>query len=244
MYTVICFGDSNTYGRDPVTKGRLPRDVRWPGVLHEALGNGYYVIEEGLNGRTTVWDDPVRPGPHKRNGVYYLLPCLESHAPVDLLIMMLGTNDLKARYALTPYDIAESMGHLAEIAQKSGCGPGGGPPKILILAPPRLGKLTEYAETFSGAVEKSKKLGPYYKTVADRYGCSFFDTSSVVYLHSSPFGPYLTPSLLYLFLNAHHNGSLPMQLEVILSLGLEFQFKSIINKRNSKFKQKKEVIKN
>ena len=181
MYTVLCYGDSNTYGRDPVTKRRLPRNVRWPGVLQAALGGGYYVIEEGLNGRTTVWDDPVRPGLHKRNGSFYLLPCLESHAPIDLLIMMLGTNDLKARYALTPYDIAESIGHLIEIAQKSGCGAKDAPPDILIMAPPPLGKLTEYAETFSGGVEKSIKLAPCYKGVADGYGCRFFDTSSVIH---------------------------------------------------------------
>jgi len=180
MYTVLCYGDSNTYGRDPVTKGRLQQGVRWTGVLQAALGGGYCVIEEGLNGRTTVWDDPVRPGLHKRNGSFYLLPCLESHAPIDLLIMMLGTNDLKARYALTPYDIAESIGHLIEIAQKSGCGTKGASPDILIMAPPPLGKLTEYAETFSGGVEKSKKLGSYYKKIAQSYGCRFFDTSSVI----------------------------------------------------------------
>ena len=180
MYTVLCYGDSNTHGRDPVTKERLPRDVRWPGVLQSELGSEYHVIEEGLNGRTTVWDDPVRPGYQKRNGSFYLLPCLESHAPVDLLIMMLGTNDLKARYALTPYDIAESIGHLIDIAKKSGSGAKGAPPRILIMAPPPLGKLTEYAETFSGGAEKSKKLAPYFKKVADGSGCMFFDASSVI----------------------------------------------------------------
>lgn len=181
MYTVLCYGDSNTYGRDPVTKGRLPRDVRWPGVLQASLGGGYCVIEEGLNGRTTVWDDPVRPGTHKRNGSFYLLPCLESHAPLDLLVMMLGTNDLKARYALTAYDIAESIGHLIEIAQKSGCGTKGAPPEILVMAPPPLGALSEYAETFAGGPEKSNKLGSYYKKIAQSYGCSFFDTSEVIH---------------------------------------------------------------
>lgn len=65
MKVILCFGDSNTYGRDPVTKGRLDRKTRWPGVLQNTLGEKYYVIEEGLNGRTTVWDDPVRGGPKK-----------------------------------------------------------------------------------------------------------------------------------------------------------------------------------
>jgi lysophospholipase L1-like esterase len=179
MKTIVCFGDSNTYGRDPVTKGRLDRKIRWPGVLQNSLGDEYYIIEEGLNGRTTVWDDPVRGGP-KRNGSLYLLPCLESHAPIDLLIIMLGTNDLKARFAVTPYDIAESMGALIEIAQKSQCGLAAKGPDILVMAPPPLGTLTEWAETFQGGVEKSKKLADYYKSVASAYGCLFFDTSTVI----------------------------------------------------------------
>ena len=179
MKTIVCFGDSNTYGRDPVTKGRLDKNTRWPGVLQDTLGDEYDVIEEGLNGRTTVWDDPVRGGP-KRNGSFYLLPCLESHAPINLLIMMLGTNDLKARFAVTPYDIGESMGFLIEIAQQSKCGLNGNCPDILIMAPPPLGKLTEWAETFQGGVEKSKKLAAYYKSVASAYGCLFIDTSTLI----------------------------------------------------------------
>lgn len=179
MKVILCFGDSNTYGRDPVTKGRLDRKTRWPGVLQNTLGEEYYIIEEGLNGRTTVWDDPVR-GSSKRNGSLYLLPCLESHAPINLLIIMLGTNDLKARFSVTPYDIAESMAALIEIAQKSPCGLAGKAPDILIMAPPPLGNLTEWAETFQGGVEKSKKLAGYYESVASAYGCFFFDTSTVI----------------------------------------------------------------
>lgn len=179
MYTILCYGDSNTYGRDPVTKGRLERSSRWPGVLQETLGEGYYVIEEGLNGRTTVWDDPPR-GHGKRNGSTYLLPCLESHAPMDLVIMLLGTNDCKAHFAVTPYDIAESLGYLLEIVMASKCGRDGAAPRILILAPPPLGELREYAEPFTGGREKSRQLGRYYERIAQRYGCSFFDTSTVI----------------------------------------------------------------
>lgn len=179
MKVIVCFGDSNTYGRDPVTKGRLDKKTRWPGVLQNILGQEYDVIEEGLNGRTTVWDDPVRGGP-KRNGRRYLLPCLESHAPIDLLVIMLGTNDLKARFSVTPYDIGESMGALIEIARQSRCGLDEKGPQILIMAPPPLGTLTEWAETFQGGVEKSKRLGGCYKSVASAYGCLFFDTSTVI----------------------------------------------------------------
>ena len=176
MKVILCFGDSNTYGRDPITSGRLDINVRWTGVLQRTLGEDYDVIEEGLNGRTTVWDDPVRGG-IKRNGSFYLLPCLESHAPIDQLIIMLGTNDLKARFAVTPYDIGESMGSLIDIAQKSQCGLQGKSPEILLMAPPPLGELTKWAETFQGGVEKSKKLAAYYASVAESYGCQFFDTS-------------------------------------------------------------------
>ena len=178
MYVVLCYGDSNTHGRDAVTKGRLDREKRWPGVLQQLLGDKYYIIEEGLNGRTTVWDDPVR-GAHKRNGSLYLLPCLESHAPIDLVVLMLGTNDCKTRFGVTPYDIGQSVGYLIEIIQKSGCGRQGSP-DILLLAPPPLGKLGEWAETFSGGVKKSAELAKYYKKTSEQYGCSFFDTSSVI----------------------------------------------------------------
>ncbi|UCD77201.1 MAG: SGNH/GDSL hydrolase family protein [Desulfobacterales bacterium] len=191
MKVILCYGDSNTYGRDPVTKGRLDRMTRWPGVLQKKLGEEYYVIEEGLNGRTTVWNDPVRGG-KKRNGSLYLLPCLESHAPIDLLVIMLGTNDLKARFSVTPYDIGESLGALIEIAQGSRSGKDGMGPDILIMAPPPLGKLTEWAETFQGGVEKSKKLAHYYRSVASTYRCLFLDTSTII--QSSQFdGLHLDP---------------------------------------------------
>jgi len=179
MKEILCFGDSNTYGRDPITKGRLERKNRWTGVLQEKLGENFHVIEEGLNGRTTVWNDPVRGG-RKRNGSCYLLPCLESHAPVDLLIIMLGTNDLKARFSVTPYDIGESLAALIQIAQQSNCGPMGNKPEILILSPPPLGDLTEWAETFTGGKEKSLELATHFQQACRQHGCHFFDTASVV----------------------------------------------------------------
>jgi lysophospholipase L1-like esterase len=92
MKAILCYGDSNTWGYDPVTKGRFPRDMRWTGVLRQSLGDDYLVIEEGLNGRTTVWDDPIEG---YKNGAAYLVPCLTTHRPLDLVIIMLGTNDLK-----------------------------------------------------------------------------------------------------------------------------------------------------
>ena len=88
---VLCYGDSNTWGRDPHGKGiRYPVNVRWTGLLQSKLGHDYDIIEEGLGGRTTVIDDPKREG---RNGKTYLRPCLETHSPIDVITLMLGTND-------------------------------------------------------------------------------------------------------------------------------------------------------
>jgi lysophospholipase L1-like esterase len=96
MKTILCYGDSNTWGYIPGTGERYASHVRWPGVLQNALGNGYVIIEEGLCGRTTVWDDPIE---EYRSGKEYLIPCLKSHAPLDLVVLMLGSNDLKMRFA-------------------------------------------------------------------------------------------------------------------------------------------------
>ena len=88
--SVLCFGDSNTWGYIPLTAGRLPRAERWTGILQKSLGESYYVIEEGLNGRSTVFYEPFREG---RNARTTILTILESHAPLDLLIIMFGAND-------------------------------------------------------------------------------------------------------------------------------------------------------
>ncbi|MCW5845462.1 MAG: hypothetical protein KIT77_29690, partial [Caldilinea sp.] len=104
MKRILCFGDSNTWGYDPVSQDRYARNARWPGVLRQQIGAGYEVIEEGLNGRTTVWNDPIEG---YKNGRDYLIPCLETHRPLDLVIILLGTNDLKKRFSLSAYDIAQ-----------------------------------------------------------------------------------------------------------------------------------------
>ncbi|MBQ9959278.1 MAG: acylhydrolase, partial [Oscillospiraceae bacterium] len=92
---ILCYGDSNTWGYIGGVGERFGRDVRWTGRLQTLLGSDYTVIEEGLNSRTTVWDDPVEM--HK-NGYTYLMPCLQTHRPLDLVIIMLGTNDLERRF--------------------------------------------------------------------------------------------------------------------------------------------------
>ena len=109
MKRILCYGDSNTWGTRPDGLGRWEK--RWPISLKEELGEECVIIEEGCGGRTTVWDDPLEM--HK-NGRTYLLPCLHSHRPLDAVVIALGTNDLKCRFSLTPYDIAAGAGELAK----------------------------------------------------------------------------------------------------------------------------------
>jgi len=177
MKTILCYGDSNTWGFDPATQERLSREDRWPGVLSQALGAAYHVIEEGLPGRTTVWDDPLEG---YKNGKTYLIPCLESHRPVDLVAIMLGTNDLKTRFSLSADDVASGAGVLVDVVQRSAAGPRGEAPQVLLLAPPPLGELAELAEMFEGARAKSLKFSRRYARVAEEYGCAFLDTAEVI----------------------------------------------------------------
>jgi len=178
MKTILCYGDSNTWGYEPGTCGRYARDVRWPGVLRRELGEGYLVIEEGLNGRTTVFDDPVE-GVHK-NGRPYLLPCLETHKPLDLVILMLGTNDLKTRFDVPPSDIAAGAGVLVGDILKSGCGVGGRAPKILLVAPAVTGETSEQNEMFVGAREKSKRFAGMYRVIAEQHGVAYLNAAQNV----------------------------------------------------------------
>jgi lysophospholipase L1-like esterase len=177
MKTILCFGDSNTWGCQPLTNLevilRYGTDVRWGSVLRTRLGEGYWVVEEGLNGRTTVWADPVE-GEYK-SGKSYLTVCLESHAPIDLVAIMLGTNDLKHRFGLSAWDIAESAGVLVSMVQGSTFGPNGSAPRVLLICPPPLGKLTLFAEMLEGATEKSQQMAHYYSAIAANNHCDFLD---------------------------------------------------------------------
>jgi lysophospholipase L1-like esterase len=180
MKTILCYGDSNTWGYCPKTQGRLSADDRWPGVLRRELGAAYGVIEEGLGGRTTVWNDPVE-GEHK-NGKTYLRPCLETHQPVDVVIIMLGTNDLKRRFGVGAFDIARGAAVLSQIVRSSAAGPDGTAPRVLLVTPPPVAPLagTHFAEMFAGAEEKSRQLAREFRRVADELGCELLDAGDVV----------------------------------------------------------------
>lgn len=162
-----------------MTGGRLARDVRWPGVLARELAGAADVIEEGLNGRTTVWDDPFTDG---RNGRAYLLPCLRSHAPVDILVLMLGTNDLKAIFRLGAAEVAAGAMALVDVALASGAGPDGGVPRILLVSPPRLGEATDRSELWGFGTSRatSGRLARLYRTAAELRAVAFLDASAIV----------------------------------------------------------------
>ncbi len=177
MKHILCYGDSNTWGYDPVTKDRFGAENRWPRILGQTLGRDYEVIEEGLGGRTTVWDDPLEG---YKNGRDYLIPCLESHRPLDLVIILLGTNDLKKRFSLSAYDIAQGAGVLVRVVQESQAGREGRGPQVLLLVPPPTAALTEYAEMFEDAERKSRKFSEHYGRVAKELGCAYLDTSVVI----------------------------------------------------------------
>jgi len=175
--TILCYGDSNTWGWNPATQDRYARHERWPGVLRQELGEGTVVIEEGLSGRTTVWDDPIEG---YKNGKEYLTPCLETHKPINLVIIMLGTNDLKMRFSVPACDVAAGAGVLVDIVTRSQTGPAGSAPQVLLIAPPAIARLSEFAEMFEGGAAKSRQLAHHFGLVARERGCAFLDASQVI----------------------------------------------------------------
>ena len=187
--TILCYGDSNTWGYIPqpfstqnFILSRYPRDKRWSGRLQAHLGNSYYVIEEGLNSRTTNLDYHIKPD---RNGKRYLAPCLYTHAPIDLVIMALGGNDLKALFGREAEDIARGLGELIDVVKNSTYGPDMRiPPDILIIPPPIPLPIIEelYDENgcaiFKGAIEKAKKLIDLYALLATEKKCFYLEGGS------------------------------------------------------------------
>lgn len=183
MKTVLCYGDSNTWGWNPADGSRFPRHLRWSGKLGLALGPEVDVIEEGLSGRTTMLDDPVEGA--DKNGATYLPPCLASHEPIDLVILALGSNDLKQRFEATAETITQGMERLVDIVERSRSGPGRTVPKLLIVAPPRLSPRTIYRSMFEGAWEKLATLSSGYQDLAARRRCAFIDLLPIVSCESA-----------------------------------------------------------
>lgn len=152
MKNLLCYGDSNTYGIIPGTCDRFSKEKRWTGLLEKKLGLNFNLIEEGLCGRTSVWYDPIED---IMSGSDYLIPCLKSHGPLDILILMLGTNDTKNRFGASPEDISSGIGRLVDISLTVNPNL-----KILVISPASIRKVgfTHLDDMFIGGVEKSKKL--------------------------------------------------------------------------------------
>ncbi len=157
---------------------RLSRSERWPGRMASALGSDWQVIEEGLPGRTTVHPDPIE-GAHM-NGLAILPAILETHRPVDCVLLMLGTNDLKTRFSVTPLDIALAVEILVQTVGQSGAGPGGGSPATILISPPPIRETGWLAGMFLGGEAKSRQLATHYAEVAARNGSGFLDAGSVI----------------------------------------------------------------
>lgn len=176
-YRVLCFGDSNTWGYEAGSGRRFAEGRRWPGVLAAALGPGFRVLEDGYCGRTTVFDDPVVPG---RRGIVALASALESQRPLGLVIIMLGTNDLKTMFSAPAESISRGAAKLVElVAASPSAGAGGKAPRILLVAPPPILEAGSFAEVFEGGAAKSRLLPAKLAAVAEAHAVDFFDAGLV-----------------------------------------------------------------
>lgn len=170
--TIVCYGDSNTWGRVPKA-GRYPRSVRWTGALQNLLGNNYDIIGEGVGGRTFVAVDPENPW---RCGITHLKSILRNNLPIDLITIMLGTNDVKDKFNLEAEDIAKHLQQTIDLIRTEDI------KNILIICPPDF-VIPESGipdPRFTNGPEKMKKLPKLYKEVADKNGCSFIDAGQYI----------------------------------------------------------------
>lgn len=194
---ILCFGDSNTHGycAEPFDcidgSGRFNEDERWTCLLEKYLGKDYLILEEGLCGRTTVFQDPLSEG---LSGLDVIVPIMMSHKPIDLLVIMLGTNDTKERFGVTPECISLGMERLINKAISTAAW-NNNLPNILLIAPPHI--LNEmYSGPLSGSMgtgcsEKSRQLAFFYKEIAKRTGCNFLDIEGIAEFNSTD-GMHLT----------------------------------------------------
>lgn len=179
--TIVCFGDSNTWGYNAETNARFDEETRWTSGLASYLGSSYTVISEGLSGRTSVCEDPLFEG---LSGLSYLYPCLMSHSPLDLVVIMLGTNDTKARFGLTSYNIAQGIVRLAKKAKSMESGVGDQPPEVLVVAPPPIGEKYMYTPIGKSMGKqcsgKSMELAEHLESLLIGTGIHFTDSKNEV----------------------------------------------------------------
>ncbi|WP_265518869.1 SGNH/GDSL hydrolase family protein [Nitratireductor luteus] len=175
MKTILCYGDSLTWGYDPRGPGRHAYEDRWPSVLAGELGDRVRIAVEGLNGRTTGFDDHL--GGTDRNGLRVLPTLLTTHAPLDLIIVMLGTNDLKPFICGRAVGARAGMQRIIEIVRRHEYPLGAAAPEMVVVAPPTPRQAADpiFREQFAGAAEEGAKLAAFYRELAALYGYAFFD---------------------------------------------------------------------
>jgi lysophospholipase L1-like esterase len=177
---ILVYADSLSWGIVPLTRERLPFEARWPGVLEGALEAGgidVRVLEDCLNGRRTVWDDPFKPG---RNGLVGLAERIETHSPLALVILVLGTNDFQSMHPHNAWHSAQGIAALVTAIRAAPIEPGMPVPPVLVVAPPVIDRPRgPLAPKFAGADEKSVGLADAYRDVAATLGCHFFDAATV-----------------------------------------------------------------
>jgi len=181
MQHILVYADSLSWGIIPLTRQRLPFEQRWPGVMEIALGNAssqVRVIEDCLNGRRTVWEDPFKPG---RNGLTGLAQCIEIHSPLALVILMLGTNDFQSMHPHTAWHSAQGIATLVGAIRNAPIEPGMPVPPVLVVAPPPINEPKgPIAAKFTGGDSKCRGLAEAYRKVCEEVDCHFFDAASVV----------------------------------------------------------------
>ena len=180
---IVCFGDSNTWGYIPITGERSDESIRWPARLQEKLGSqDSTVVEEGLTGRTTVFDDPFDP---ELNGLKTMPAVLRSAAPIDVLVFMLGTNDFQSNIpAGNPISTARAVQYMLETARKLGVDRPGEKMKILLISPVEIteDRLTfkENDVTDQTSIDNSRQLGKCLRTVAEQLDVEFIDAAQFI----------------------------------------------------------------
>jgi lysophospholipase L1-like esterase len=178
MKRILCYGDSNMWGHVPAKGTRYPEDVRWPSVMAGLLGPDYMVIEDSISGRTTVWEDPKCPSRCGRDNLGY---ALLAHAPIDLVVFALGTNDLKFT---DPAGVARGMAEIIDRTRDSDRLYGSFSPifrdekRILLLAPPYIDPSIEQKRpqhALAHAAAASRELAPLYARLAEEKQTAFLD---------------------------------------------------------------------
>ncbi len=183
---VLCYGDSNTNGTKPDRSGRFAADERWTGLLQKQLGDNYYIIEEGLGGRTTDLEH-YNPDKPSRNGLVYFKACVDSHMPLDIIIIMLGTNDLKTLYKRSADDVALALKQYPEYVDKYCADRNLKRPKLVLVSPAYMDEnAPKFIESMPKpgiydevSAQKSRQFAEPIKNVAKETGCVFFDAAPV-----------------------------------------------------------------